>query len=173
MKADPRQAVFLDRDGTVIVDRNYLADVEGVELLPGAGEGLRAMSAMGFRLVLVTNQSGIGRGYFAEEVVWRQYERLQELLAPFGVAFEAMKLCPHAPDAGCGCRKPAPGMLLAAASELGIDCRGSFMVGDKEADVQAGHAAGCRSIRIGAEVETQADYVAGDLVAAAGWIEKQ
>jgi len=166
-----KPAVFLDRDGTIIVDKAYLDNIEGVELLPGAGAGLAGMAALGYELVLITNQSGIGRGYFAADVVERQFDRLQALLAPFGVRMAGMEFCPHAPEQECTCRKPAPEMLLRAADRLDLDCARSFMIGDKEADVGAGHGAGCRSIRIGKpRPDSAADAFAGDLQAAAAWI---
>ncbi|MDO9081919.1 MAG: HAD-IIIA family hydrolase, partial [Humidesulfovibrio sp.] len=132
------RAVFLDRDGTVIAERHYLSDPAGVELLPGAAVGLRRMRALGLRLVLVSNQSGVGRGYFARADVERVHGRLLELLEAQGVTLDAMYVCPHAPDEGCGCRKPLPGLLERARTELGIDLAQSFMVGDKPCDVDLG-----------------------------------
>ena len=163
------KAVFLDRDGTVIPDANYLSTVEGVALLPGAGEALGRLARAGFLLVLVTNQSGIGRGYFTAEVVEAQHARLRELLKPFGAELAAVEFCPHAPEEVCGCRKPLPGMILRAAERLGIASEASFMAGDKPADVQAGRAAGCRTVFIGRECPG-ADFCAPDLAAAAEWI---
>lgn len=141
-------AVFLDRDGTLIPDHDYLANVEGVTLLPGVAEGLRDLAAAGHLLVLVTNQSGIGRGLVAADIVEAQHERLCALLAAERVQLAGIKVCPHAPDAGCGCRKPLPGMVLEAAGELGIDCERSWMIGDRTRDVDAGVAAGCRGVLI-------------------------
>ena len=164
------KAVFLDRDGTVIPDANYLATVAGVTLLPGAGEALAALARAGFLLVLVTNQSGIGRGYFTAAMVTAQHQRLQELLQPFGVAFAAIEFCPHAPDMACDCRKPQPGMLLAAAQKLHISFADSVMVGDKPADVAAGRATGCRTVFIGPQPCAAADFSAPTLTAAAEWI---
>ncbi len=164
-----QKAVFLDRDGTVIRDANYLSTVEGVALLPGAGEALGALARAGFLLVLVTNQSGIGRGYFTAELVEAQHARLRELLKPFGAEFAAVEYCPHAPGAECGCRKPQPGMLLAATGRLRVAPADSFMVGDKPADVEAGRAAGCRTVFIGPACQG-ADCCAPDLAAAAEWI---
>jgi histidinol-phosphate phosphatase family protein len=166
------RAIFLDRDGTLIVDKDYLATVEGVELLPGAGAGLAALAGLGFRLVVVTNQSGIGRGYFTADLVHAQFARLQRLLLPHGVALAHLEFCPHAPAASCACRKPQPGMLLAAAEKLGLDCARSYMIGDKDADVGAGRAAGCRTVRIGQPLPG-ADFSAPDLPTAAAWIASQ
>ena len=164
------KAVFLDRDGTVIPDANYLATVEGVMLLPGAGEALAALARAGFLLVLVTNQSGIGRGYFTAETVAAQHRRLQELLEPFGIKFAAIEFCPHAPDTACDCRKPKPGMLLAAAGKLHVSTVASFMIGDKPADVEAGRAVGCRTVFIGPQPCAAADFSTPTLAAAAEWI---
>jgi D-glycero-D-manno-heptose 1,7-bisphosphate phosphatase len=166
------RAVFLDRDGTVIVDKDYLATVEGVELLPGAGEALARLAGLGFRLVLVSNQSGVGRGYFPAAIVHAQFARLQQLLLPYGVTLAHLEFCPHAPEEQCACRKPQPGMLLAAAAKLDLDCAASYMIGDKSADVGAGRAAGCRTVRLGT-TDGEADYVAPDLPAAAAWIAQQ
>lgn len=167
------KAVFLDRDGTVIPDANYLATVEGVTLLPGAGEALAALARAGFLLVLVTNQSGIGRGYFTAAIVEAQHHRLQELLKPFGVTLAAVEFCPHAPDTECNCRKPKPGMLLTAAAKLQVAPADSFMVGDKPADVEAGRAAGCRTVFIGPQACAAADFSSATLAAAAEWILTQ
>jgi D-glycero-D-manno-heptose 1,7-bisphosphate phosphatase len=168
-----RPAVFLDRDGTIVVDKEYLATTEGIELLPRAAEGLAALAGMGYVLVLVTNQSGVGRGYFPAAMVQAQYLRLQELLAPHRVHLAGMEFCPHGPDDGCACRKPRPGMLLTAARTLGLDCAASFMIGDKEADVEAGRAAGCRTLRMAPPgTPSRADAVVADLVAAAAWIRQ-
>ncbi len=147
------KTIFLDRDDTIVPDRDHLDNVEGIELLEGAGEALRAMQELGFRLVLITNQSGIGRGYFPESMVHAQHERLEELLAEYGVAFDAIRFCPHTPTDGCECRKPMPGMLLDAGRELGSDFGRSWMIGNAESDVAAGRAAGCRTIRITEEVD--------------------
>ena len=147
------KTIFLDRDDTIVPDRDHLDNVEGIELLEGAGEALRAMQELGFRLVLITNQSGIGRGYFPESMVHAQHERLGELLAEYGVVFDAIRFCPHTPADGCECRKPMPGMLLDAGRELGSDFGRSWMIGNAESDVAAGRAAGCRTIRITDEVD--------------------
>ena len=164
-----RPAVFLDRDGTLIPDTGYLDNVAGVRLLPGVGPALAALARAGFALVVVTNQSGIGRGLIRAEIVEQQHERLRELLRPNGVELAAVEYCPHAPDAGCACRKPRPGMLLRAAARLRLELKASFMVGDKTADVAAGQAAGCRTIFLGTTA-AEADFNAPDVPAAAAWI---
>jgi histidinol-phosphate phosphatase family protein len=158
-----RFAVFLDHDGTVMADRHFLADPAGVELLPGAAAGLRRMRDLGAALVVVTNQSGVGRGYFDLGAVERVNDRLRELLAAEGIELDGIYVCPHGPDEGCACRKPEPGLFLQARDELGLDLGASFVVGDREVDVEAGRRLGATPIRIGREAE--------DLSAAADLIE--
>jgi D-glycero-D-manno-heptose 1,7-bisphosphate phosphatase len=142
MPTQPK-AAFLDRDGTLIFDPGYLADPDGVRLLPGVPEALRRLRDADFLLVIVSNQSGIARGLYTADDLARVHARLVELLAQEGIAFAAAEYCQHGPEDACSCRKPAPGMILAAAAALDIDLPGSAMVGDKVADVLAGLAAGC------------------------------
>lgn len=160
------KAVFLDRDGTVVVDKGYLNNVEGIELMPQVTEALPAMKGMGYLLVLVTNQSGIGRGYLSENVVVAQHKRLQSLLRPHGAEFDLIMFCPHKPGDGCRCRKPRPGMLEDAAAAMQISCDASVMIGDKATDMSAGTAVGCRTILLGDGNAGDADFTAGDLTGA-------
>ena len=139
-----RDAVFLDRDGTLIEEVNYLAHPEQVRLIPGAADAVRALNAAGVLVVVVTNQAGVARGYFPEA-----------RLAAAGVTLNAVYHCPHHPTAGlgryrvdCDCRKPKPGLLLAAARELDIDLSRAWMIGDKPCDAGAGRAAGCRTLLV-------------------------
>lgn len=134
-----RQAVFLDRDGVLIADTGYIHRVEDVQVLPGVKQALQALKSAGWLLVVVTNQSGIGRGLFHVE----SYEAVTRHLRAMLPEIDAVYCCPHAPGGGCACRKPAPGMLLQAAHELGVDLSRSIMLGDKESDVAAGVSAGC------------------------------
>ena len=175
--------VLLDRDGTVMADKHYLHDPSEVELLPGAAEGLARMRDLGFGLVLVSNQSGVGRGYFSEESVRAVNERLAELLAPFGVSFDGIFYCPHTPEEHCDCRKPAPGLVIQAAAALGLDPAQAYMVGDKECDMRLGRATGIRTILVrtgkGAAQEAEclaagvADHVVDDLRGAADAIQRE
>ena len=166
-----RRAVFLDRDGTLMEDRGYLADPVGVRLLAGAAEALRSLRKSGALLVLVSNQSGIARGLIRHEQHERVHERFRELLAAEGVVLDGCYYCEHGPDEGCGCRKPRPGMLHAAAREHGIDLAASIMVGDKASDVAAGRAAGCTTALLGAACD--ADVVAHDWPALLGALSPQ
>ena len=136
------RALFLDRDGTLIVDVGYPRDPALVEPLPGAVEALRELQAS-FSLVIISNQSGIARGLITEAEATAVHVRVIELFAAGSVTFAGSYYCPHGPDAGCRCRKPAPGLLHDAARELGLDLPGSIMIGDKSSDVEAGIAAGC------------------------------
>ena len=160
-------AVFLDRDGTIVADRHYLSDPDGLELLPNALDGLRELRESGARLVVVTNQSGVGRGYFPAESVERMHERLRELLAAGGVEVDGIYVCPHAPADGCDCRKPEPGLFLRAADDLGLDLPSSFVLGDKDGDVEAGRRIGATPILIGGDPAGDGGLHAPDLLAAA------
>lgn len=137
-------ALFLDRDGTLIEDPGYLSDADDVRLLPGVTATLRRFAEAGHALVVVTNQSGIGRGYYG----WDDYEavsaRFRDLLTAEGVVLDAEYACGHAPETGCGWRKPAPGMILAASEALGLDLTRSLLAGDKSIDIGAAAAAGLR-----------------------------
>ncbi|MCS6866543.1 MAG: HAD family hydrolase [Gemmataceae bacterium] len=148
-------AVFLDRDGTLIPDVHYLSDPQQVQLLPGVAEAICHLKALGMWVVVVTNQSGVARGYFPESQVYAVHQRLSELLSQSGARIDAYYFCPHHEDEGigsyrirCACRKPAPGLLYKAASQLPIDLTRSWMIGDKISDAQAGAAAGCRTILV-------------------------
>ncbi len=173
--------VLLDRDGTVIYDKHYLADPEGVELLPGAAQGLKRLTELGCKLVLITNQSGVNRGYFDHPTVEAMHERLAALLAPHGVRFEAIYYCPHTPEEECSCRKPETRMIAWASRDLEFDPKDCVVIGDKLCDVELGKNVGARTILVrtgkGADQEAickdLADWVVDDLVQAAAVIEEQ
>ena len=176
-----RPAVFLDRDGTLIREAEYLADPDGVELLPGVPEALRALRAAGYALVVVTNQSGIARGLYDEHDYRRVADRLDDMLARAGASVDATYHCPHHPDHGppCDCRKPALGMHRRAADQLKLDLAASWYVGDKASDVEPAHAVGGRGILVrtgyGRRTEAGGDLPPGtavvdDLPAAAALI---
>ncbi|HKI33283.1 MAG TPA: HAD family hydrolase [Gemmataceae bacterium] len=145
-----RPALFLDRDGTLIEDVSYPRDPDRVRLLPGAAGALRRLARAGFALVIVSNQSGVGRGLFSRAEAEAVHAEVMRRFAEVGVVFDGAYYCYHAPDEGCDCRKPAPGLLVRAAAELGLDPGRSLMVGDKPIDVEAGAAAGCRGVLLGA-----------------------
>jgi D-glycero-D-manno-heptose 1,7-bisphosphate phosphatase len=165
-----RPAVFLDRDGTLIREADYLADPEGVELVPGVPDALRRLRAGGLALVVVTNQSGIARGLYTERDYERVAARLDEILAAAGAPVDATYHCPHHPDftGPCDCRKPDLGMHRGAAALLGLDLARSWYVGDKPADVLPARAAGGRGILVrtgyGWRAEADGDVPEGVLV---------
>jgi D-glycero-D-manno-heptose 1,7-bisphosphate phosphatase len=149
VRAKPGRAVFLDRDGTLVDELGYLARPEDLRLLPGAAEGVRRLNEAGWRAVVVTNQSGIARGLFGPGELDAVHARLAQELALSGAHLDGIYSCPHHPEHGtgplrqvCACRKPAPGLLLTAARELGLDLAASWIVGDSLRDLEAGARAG-------------------------------
>lgn len=149
-----RRAVFLDRDGTINVEKEYLYRIEDFEFVPGAEDAVRRLNDAGFMVVVVTNQSGVARGYYTEEDVETLHRYVAARLDAYGARVDAWFYCPHHPDGRgsyalpCDCRKPLPGMLREAAKRYDIDFAGSYMIGDKLADVEAGLAAGCTPILV-------------------------
>ncbi len=149
------RAVFLDRDGTLVRDFRHGADPAAISLLPGVGPALRALRGSGYSLVVVTNQSGVARGLFSLGEARKMGRRIAALLSAEGVDLDGYYFCPHHPEGSvdglarkCACRKPEPGMLIRAARELRLDLRNSWMVGDHLTDIDAGYAAGTRSVLI-------------------------
>lgn len=136
------RAVILDRDGTINVDRHYLADPDGVTLLPGALEGLAALQQAGIRLAVVSNQSGVGAGRISLETLAQVNQRLLDILGRGGVRLDGIYCCVHRPDEGCSCRKPLPELAYAASRELGLDLTRAVVAGDKAADVGLARALG-------------------------------
>lgn len=146
-----RPAVFLDRDGTIIKEKNYLSRPEEVELEPTAANSIARLNALGIAVIVVTNQAGIARGYFPESSIAEVHSKLDELLAEFGARIDRYEYCPHHPTEGlgdyridCACRKPKSGMLTRAAAALAVDLTRSLMIGDRPSDLEAGESAGCR-----------------------------
>jgi D,D-heptose 1,7-bisphosphate phosphatase len=181
------RAVFLDKDGTLIEDVPYNVRPERMQLTPGAAAGLRTMHQAGYCLIVVSNQSGVARGYFEEEALGPVERRLREMLADSEVPLAGFYYCPHHPQGqvpeyavACACRKPQPGLLLRAAAEHGIDVGNSWMVGDRLDDVEAGLRAGCRTVLLPSGHETERvrsrwrwpDYTAADLAVTARIIAK-
>jgi len=140
--------VILDRDGTIIEERHYLSDPDQVELIPGVREGLRQLSDMGLGLVVVSNQSGVGRGFFDRTQVDLVNERMCALLGEEGIFLQGIYYCPHVPEEHCRCRKPESGFVEQAAEELGFDPQEGFVIGDKACDVELGHRIGATTFWI-------------------------
>jgi D-glycero-D-manno-heptose 1,7-bisphosphate phosphatase len=181
--------VFLDRDGTICEEVGYVNHIDRCALLPRSAEAIRLLNEAGIPVAIVTNQAGVARGYFREELIHEVHTRVRSLLAAQGAHVGAIYFCPHHPTAGeppyrqdCSCRKPKPGLILRGAQELGIDLARSFMVGDSARDVQAAAAAGVTSVLVltgygRGEWEHQPErfatrpaHVAADLLEAVRWI---
>ena len=173
------RAVFLDRDGTLIEEKDYLHRPEDVVIFPGVGLALKRLQDAGFELFIVTNQSGVGRGYFTMEDVHRVHERLAIELAKDGVHFKKIYIAPEHPDAPSRGRKPSPQFVFDARDEFGLDLSESYMIGDKSIDVECGTNAGVKQSLLartgyGAEVEKKGAprnaVVVDDLPAAVEWL---
>jgi D-glycero-D-manno-heptose 1,7-bisphosphate phosphatase len=184
-----RRAIFMDRDGTVCEEVGYVNHVDRIRLLPRSAAAIKAANDAGYQTVVVTNQAGVARGYFAESLVDDVHDRVRELLAEQGARLDGIYYCPHHPEVGplpyrkeCTCRKPRPGMLERARDEMGIDLNASYMVGDSAKDLGAGHRAGTTNVLVltgygKGELEHQShawsvqpDHVAADLQDAITWI---
>jgi D-glycero-D-manno-heptose 1,7-bisphosphate phosphatase len=185
-----RPAVFLDRDGTLIEESGYLDRLDRLTLYPFAVDAVRLLNRAGWPVVVISNQSGIGRGLIRESFVEEAHAHIADRLRAGGARIDAFFYCPHHPEATvpayrtrCDCRKPAPGMLLAAAGQLDLDLSRSVVVGDRWDDVEAARAAGARAVLVrtgyGRNAESvprpgvAADVVTDNLVAAAAWILQQ
>lgn len=185
-------AVFLDRDGTIIEDRDYLSDPRDVKLIPGSVQAVKAINDMGFKTIVVTNQSGVARGYFSEEKIEVVHNKLKELLNKDGARIDAFYYCPHHPTSGegayktrCHCRKPETGMLDAAVRDFDLDQARSYVIGDKLIDIELAQRAGARGIlvktgygireleKLKENSETAPDHIAEDLLDAVEWIKKE
>lgn len=177
------QAVFLDRDGVLNADSHgFIRAPDDVVLLPGAAAALARLNQAGLPVIVITNQSGVGRGYFSLAELELVHERLRTLLAAEGARFDDLLLCPHAPDEGCACRKPEPGMLREAAGRHGLDLARCVFVGDRSTDVLAARAAGTRAVLVLTAMDPERaqrelreanawpDCVAADLSEAVEWI---
>jgi D-glycero-D-manno-heptose 1,7-bisphosphate phosphatase len=180
-------AVFIDRDGTLIEERHYLARLEEIALFPWSGEALRVLRSAGFAVVIATNQAGIARGLFDEAFVRAAHARIDALLEADGAHVDGYYYCPHHPDGTvaayavpCECRKPSPGLLRAAARDLGLDLARSYVVGDRWHDVSVALNAGARGLLVrsgyGRDVEhdapegVRAAAIVDTLLDAARWI---
>jgi D-glycero-D-manno-heptose 1,7-bisphosphate phosphatase len=142
------KAIFMDRDGTLLEENGYMYHAGLYRPFPWIGQAVRRINDAGFKAVLITNQSGVERGYFTASTVNEVHHLLQADLAESHALLDAIYYCPHKPETGCGCRKPKPGMLLQAGRDLDIDLANSFMIGDRYLDVETGRAAAVRTILV-------------------------
>jgi len=170
------KAVFLDRDGTIARDVHYCRRVEDFELLPTVPEAIKLLNANGFKVVVITNQSGIARGYFTDETLAQIHRKMEEELAEQGAHVDAIYYCPHHPDGGCECRKPKTALFLQAVKDLHIDISRSFVIGDMQMDIDAGKALGCKTVLVTTgpqgrnSIIDPPDYAADSLLEATKWI---
>lgn len=175
-----KRFVILDRDGTIIVEHCYLSQPKQVKLLSGAACGLAHMKSLGLGLIIITNQSGIGRGYFDYPRLGRIHQRLKDLLIQEDVIVDAIYVCPHTPEDECNCRKPNTGLLEQAGSDFGFNPASCFIIGDKVVDIELGQRVNATTFLVrtgyGAELEREGivkpDYIVDDLEQAAQVIER-
>lgn len=170
-------AVFLDRDGTINPDIEYLHEPERFELLPGAAEGMKRFQDMGYRIAIVTNQAGIGLGYFTKEDFYAVNRAMFRALQPYGVAIDRIYFCPHGFGEKCDCRKPATGLFLRAQRDLNVDLSRSVMVGDATSDLEAARRLGMAAVLVrtgkageDGQFDAQPDYTADSILDAAEWV---
>ncbi len=159
-----RGAIFLDRDGVIIINReDYVKSWDEVHFVPGASAAIRSLNEAGWRVVMVTNQSCVGRGIVTDAFVRAIHDRMLQEIAAEGGRIDSVFFCPHHPEVGCDCRKPLPGMLHQAAVELGIDLNSSYIIGDSLTDIQAGASAGVKGVlvRTGHGTASEAKLLAG------------
>ena len=177
------KAVFLDRDGTIARDVHYCRRAEDFELLPAVPDAIRLLAQNGFKVVVITNQSGIARGYFTEETLAQIHDKMRSELAQHDARVDAIYYCPHHPDEGCSCRKPGTALFYKAAGEHRIDLQSSYVVGDMQMDIDAGKALGCKTLLVTTGPQSPIssprslvsspeppDHVAPDLLHASKWI---
>ena len=176
------RAVFLDRDGTVVENVPYCCRPEDLRILPAAARAITLLNQEGFYVVIVTNQSGLARGYFDWPMLSKIHSKMTHELAGLGARVDAIYVCPHMPDATCACRKPRPGLVIRASTDLSIDLSRSYLVGDSLTDILAGKRSGCKTILIRTGTErvfsvpsdaAMPDYCAKDLYEATLWIVRR
>jgi D-glycero-D-manno-heptose 1,7-bisphosphate phosphatase len=191
MKSNKHIAVFMDRDGTVSEEVGYLRNIDHLKLIEGSAYAVKLLNKRGLKTAIVTNQSGVARGYFTEESIHKAHERLKTLLSEYGAFLDGIYYCPHHTEVGnkeyrknCNCRKPNPGMIETAADEMNIDIKKSYVVGDKVSDVQLAHNVGAKGILVltgygKGELQyfqnngnKKPDYIADNLYDAVKWILK-
>lgn len=186
------KAVFLDRDGTINEEVGYVNHIDRFKLLPRVSEAIRLLNQNGIKVIVITNQSGVARGYFPESLILEVHQKMEELLRKKGAYVDAIYYCPHHPREGvppyrqvCNCRKPETGLINKAVETFDIDCRRSYMIGDRGVDIEFGHKIGAKSILVLTgygkgeweynrdQWREKPDYVAADLYEAVEWIIKQ
>ena len=175
-----KPAIFLDRDGTINKDIEYLHESEKFQLIPNVLHGLKKMQNMGYRLIIITNQAGIGLGYFTKEDFYSVNRKMFRMFSEESINIDKIYFCPHNITDNCDCRKPKTGLIEQAKKDLNLDWDHSYMIGDKTADIQTGLNAGLKTILVKTgtagkdrEYQIKSDYVAKNLLDAANWILEQ
>ena len=166
------KAVFIDRDGTINVNYGYVSSPENFDIYPGVAKGIKLLKDAGFKIIVVTNQSGIARGYYTEGDLKKLHEKMIKELLKEDAELDAIYYCPHHPDDNCNCRKPKTGLLEKAIHDFDIDIKDSFLIGDRMIDVEAGHKMGLKTVLVPEDKEkikiemknsnVKADFVCGD-----------
>ena len=168
------RTVFVDRDGTMAKDVNYCRHPDDFELFLNTARAIKLLNQHGFKVIVITNQSGIARGYFTEETLAQIHEKMKSELAKEGACIDGIYYCPHHPDDNCDCRKPKPKLVLQAAKEHDIDLKHSFVVGDLPLDIDMGKAVGCKTILLldspQEDMNISPDYIASDLLEATQYV---
>jgi len=174
------KAVFVDRDGTINANLGYIDDPNDLKIYPSVAKGIKILKENGFKIIVITNQSGITRGYFSEEILEKVHQKMKNELSKKGASIDAIYYCPHHPNDGCNCRKPNTGLFQQAIRELNIDVKRSFIIGDRMLDVEAGYKIGCKTVlvpenkeKVEKEMEEsniEPDYICDDFYSGAKWI---
>ena len=185
---DANKAVFLDRDGTIIEDTGYISSLQGVHFIPGSIEAIRQLNEAGYKVIVITNQSGIARNFFSEDMLQAIDKFIHKQVLIGGGHIDAFYYCPHHPEHGvypyrreCDCRKPEPGLIKRGAREHHVDLNRSFMIGDHSCDIEAGQRAGLRTIFVTTghgkkeqtKIKKQPDHIAANLAGAVQWVIKE
>lgn len=176
------KAVFIDRDGTINVNVEYLDNPQNFQMYPGVGEGIKKLQESAFKIIVITNQSGIARGFFSEKTLEEIHRRMIKELLAKGASVDAIYYCPHHPEDNCDCRKPKTGLFEKAVKDHGIDVFKSYLIGDRMLDVEAGHKMGLKTVLIPekkemvrremAQSEIKPDYLCNDFYSGVEWILK-
>ena len=174
------RAVFIDRDGTINVNYGYINNPNDFKMYPSVAKGIKLLKKNGFKIIIITNQSGISRGYFSEKSLEEIHEKMKKELSKEDAKVDAIYYCPHHPDEKCNCRKPKPGMLETAIKDFDIDIENSYIIGDRMLDVEAGRAVGCKTVLVPedkvivkkemAESDINPDYICDDFYSGVEWI---
>jgi D,D-heptose 1,7-bisphosphate phosphatase len=179
------KAIFIDRDGTINVDVHYLDNPDKFQMYPGVGEGVKKLKENGFKVIVITNQSGIARGYFTKKQLSNIHEKMRKEFQKFDIELDGIYYCPHHPDDNCNCRKPNTELFEKAVKEHNIDIKKSYVLGDKIQDISAGKKIGAGAILIpephlkgkflskNNDWESNPDYIADDFLDAVEWILKK